>query len=158
MFVRHPASLLQQPCILDKIVVIECPVATKQRLAVYPKANLVIRRGSAFLPLRKGICLRDDTESLSKRYCTAVKTINKNPNVVWLDTEQLDALREELHRRIALEELENSWRMEGLDRIIALFQMDPAAFHREWVQPLLAAGASVEVAYACIAESCFRPN
>jgi len=73
-------------------------------------------------------------------------------------SEEVTKLREELRTEMSNKEIEESWRLEALDRVIALLQMDPAEFHRSWIEPLLAAGASLEVAYACIAESYFQPN
>jgi len=81
-----------------------------------------------------------------------MKKINKH-----IEAEQLDTLRTKLHKRLVLEEVEQSCR-QGLDQIIDLSKMDPVVFDRLWIQPLLAAGASIDVAYACIAESCLQPN
>jgi len=80
-----------------------------------------------------------------------MKAFRSNP-------ERLEKLREELRKRISREELEYSWRLEALDRIITFSQVDPTNFHRLWIKPLLAAGASLEVAIACIADSHFQPN
>ena len=83
---------------------------------------------------------------------------NKNMKALWSSPERLEKLREELRKRISREELEYSWRLEALDRIITFLQVDPKNFHRLWIKPLLAAGASLEVAIACIADSHFQPN
>jgi hypothetical protein len=87
-----------------------------------------------------------------------MKTIEESQEHLWPSTEQIERLRKKLHDRIAQEELESSWRLEALDRLIVLLQMEPTAFHRLWVQPLLAAGATTEVAIACITASYFLPN
>jgi len=87
-----------------------------------------------------------------------MKTTDENQEPQWPSAEQIKKLREKLHDRIAHEELESSWRLEALDRLITLLQMEPTAFHRLWVQPLLAAGATMEVAIACITASYFLPN
>jgi hypothetical protein len=87
-----------------------------------------------------------------------MKTTDKNQEPLWPSTEQVERLREKLHDRIAHEELEASWRLEALDRLIVLLQMEPKDFHRLWVQPLLMAGATMEVAIACITASYFLPN
>src|SRR5215472_5302859 len=42
-----------------------------------------------------------------------------------------------------------------MDRFVAFSQVDPDTFHRRWIEPLLAAGASFEVAIASIANSHF---
>jgi len=87
-----------------------------------------------------------------------MKTTEEGQEPQWPSAEQVKRLREKLHDRIAHEELESSWRLEALDRLIVLLQMEPTAFHRLWVQPLLAAGATTEVAIACITASYFLPN
>jgi hypothetical protein len=87
-----------------------------------------------------------------------MKTTNKDKNTLWNSQGHLESLRQKLHRQVSLEDVDSSWRLEALDRIVTVLQMDPAAFYQFWVQPLLAAGASPEVAYACIAESVLQPN
>jgi hypothetical protein len=87
-----------------------------------------------------------------------MKATDKSQEHLWPSTEQIERLRKKLHNRIAYEELESSWRLEALDRLIVLLQTEPKAFHRLWVQPLLAAGATMEVAIACITASYFLPN
>lgn len=51
-----------------------------------------------------------------------------------------------------------SSRLAALDRILENAEADPATFRRFWIQPLLAAGLSLEVAVARVVESYFRPN
>jgi hypothetical protein len=87
-----------------------------------------------------------------------MKTTDESQEPVWPSTEQVEKIRKKLHERIAYEEQESSWRLEALDRLITLLQMEPKAFHRLWVQPLIAAGATMEVAIACITASYFLPN
>jgi len=87
-----------------------------------------------------------------------MKTTEESQEPMWPSAEQIERLRQKLHDRITHEEPESSWRLEGLDRLIVLLQMEPTAFHRLWVQPLLAAGATMEVAIACITASYFLPN
>ena len=72
--------------------------------------------------------------------------------------EQIERLREELHRRISIEELESSGRWGASDRIVNLLEIEPATFHRLWIVPLLDAGLSLEAATACIVQSYFQPN
>jgi hypothetical protein len=81
-----------------------------------------------------------------------------NKKALWPSPELLEKLREKLHERILREELEYLWRLEAMDRLITFSQVDPATFHRLWIEPLLAAGASLGVAIACIANSHFQPN
>lgn len=68
---------------------------------------------------------------------------------------EMDALHRELreHSREGHE-----WRLAVLDRILANAERDPATFRRFWIQPLLAAGLSIEVAVARVVDSYFRPN
>ena len=53
---------------------------------------------------------------------------------------------------------EHAWRLAALDRILANAEADPATFRQSWIQPLLAAGLSLEVAVARVVDSYFRPN
>jgi hypothetical protein len=87
-----------------------------------------------------------------------MNTTKKKAKATWPRPEQMHKLREELHKRILCEELEYAWRLEAMDRIITLSQVDPATFRRMWIEPLLVAGASYEVAIASIADSHFQPN
>jgi hypothetical protein len=87
-----------------------------------------------------------------------MKTTEDTQELLWPSAEQIERLRNKLHDRIAHEELTSSWRLEALDRLIVVLQMEPTAFHRLWVQPLLAAGVTMEVAIACITASYFLPN
>lgn len=82
----------------------------------------------------------------------------KQKKAHWPNTEQLQELRTELHKRISNEEHEPSQRLEGLNRLINLSQMEPLTFHRQWIVPLLDAGATLEVATACIVQSYLQPN
>jgi hypothetical protein len=86
-----------------------------------------------------------------------MKTTEKD-KAFWPSASQIEKLREELRKRISHEELDSSWRLEALDRIVSDLQMEPATFHRLWIQPLLEAGLSLEAAIAGIAQSHFQPN
>ena len=72
--------------------------------------------------------------------------------------EQIERLREKLHLRISLEELESSGRLGALDFIVNLLGIERATLHRLWIVPLLDAGLSLEGATACILQSYFQPN
>ena len=87
-----------------------------------------------------------------------MKKTEDSQEPLWPSAEQIGRLRKQLHDRIARAELESSWRLEALDRLIVLLQMEPTAFHRLWVRPLLGAGATMEVAIACITAAYFLPN
>ena len=85
-------------------------------------------------------------------------TIDKDEEVISLSSKQMDQLRKELREAISREELGHAWQMEALDRIITFSQMNPAIFHRLWIQPLLAEGLSLEAAITHIVASYFQPN
>ena len=87
-----------------------------------------------------------------------MKEINKYEEAFPFSNELLEELRKGLRDRISLEELECALRFEALVRIFSVSQADPVAFYRVWIQPLLAAGLSREVAIACITDSCLWPN
>ena len=87
-----------------------------------------------------------------------MKKIKKDKEVLSTGNEPLEELREELRDRISLEELEDALRLDVLGPILSASEVDPLAFDRYWIQPLLAAGLSRELAIACIADSCLRPN
>jgi hypothetical protein len=87
-----------------------------------------------------------------------MRITDKDKGFSTFGTEQMEQLRRELRERISREELEYSWQLEALDRIFAASQVDPATFHHIWIQPLLAAGLSLEAAVARIVDSCFHPN
>ncbi len=82
----------------------------------------------------------------------------KEKTAPWPTPEQVAKLRKELHERILSEDIECSWQLEAVDRLIDLSQMDTMTFHRLWIEPLLNAGASLEVATGCIVRSYLQPN
>ena len=87
-----------------------------------------------------------------------MKKIGKDPEPSWPSAELVERLREKLRLRISCEELEAAWRLEALDRLISVLQLEPTAFHRLWVEPLVAAGATMDAAITCIVASYFQPN
>jgi len=87
-----------------------------------------------------------------------MKQLDKNKAASWPSTEQMEKLRGELRRRLIREELESTLQLETVGYLITALNVDPAAFRRFWVQPLLAAGASLDIALACIAQSRSQPN
>lgn len=76
----------------------------------------------------------------------------------WPSPEQLEAAREQLRKRIMYEELKSELRLEATDRLMMLLKIDRETFHRMWIQPLLAVGATLDEALACIAQSHVQPN
>lgn len=85
-------------------------------------------------------------------------TIDKGEEMISLSPKQMEQLRKELREAISREELGQAWQLEALDRIITVSQTDPRAFHRLWIQPLLAEGLSLEAAITHIVASYFQPN
>lgn len=71
--------------------------------------------------------------------------------------EQVEKAREELRNRITDEELECA-RHEAVNGLRIHLKVDPESFRRLWIRPLIEAGATMDVALACIAQSCFQPN
>lgn len=84
--------------------------------------------------------------------------IDKDKEMISLSSKQMEQLRRELRERLSREELGHTWQLEALDRIFMVSQLNPAAFHRIWIQPLLVAGLSLEEAIAHIVASYFQPN
>ncbi len=87
-----------------------------------------------------------------------MKKVSNNPEASWPSNELVEQLRQNLQKRIAREELESAYRLEALDHLIGVLQLEPTAFKRLWVEPLVAAGATMDVAIACIVASYFQPN
>jgi hypothetical protein len=82
----------------------------------------------------------------------------KDKAASWPSTEQMEKLRQELRKNLIREELESTLRLTTVGHIIRALNVDLAGFRRFWVQPLLEAGASLEIALACIAQSRFQSN
>ena len=87
-----------------------------------------------------------------------MKKFEKNNAASWPSTEQMEKLRGELRKRLIREELESALRLEAVGHLITALNVDTAGFLRFWLQPLLAAGASLEIALNGIAQSRFQPN
>jgi len=87
-----------------------------------------------------------------------VKKFGSNSEAPWPSEKMVEQLHEKLRHRIAREELESAFRLEALDRLITVLQLEPTSFQRLWVEPLIAAGATMDVAIASIVASYFQPN
>lgn len=85
-------------------------------------------------------------------------TFDKDEDIISISSKQLEQLRRELRDHISREELGHAWQLEALDRVFMVSQLNPAAFYRLWIQPLLVAGLSLEEAIAHIVASYFQPN
>jgi hypothetical protein len=84
--------------------------------------------------------------------------IDKDEEMISLSSKQMEQLRKELREAITREELGQAWQLAALGRIITISQTNPRAFHRLWIQPLLAEGLSLEAAITHIVASYFQPN
>jgi hypothetical protein len=76
------------------------------------------------------------------------KTDNKEPKT------RVEEFRERLNR----EDLERRWQLEALDHLFTEVEDHPESFHRLWIQPLVAAGLTLESAMALLIEGRFLPN
>jgi len=65
---------------------------------------------------------------------------------------------EEFRERLNREDLERSWKLEALDHLFTEVGDHPESFHRLWIQPLVAAGLTLESALALLIEGRFLPN
>jgi len=77
---------------------------------------------------------------------------------LWPNAEEVKNAREDLRLRLMHEELECALQFEAVNRLITDLRVDTESFRKLWVQPLLTAGATLEVALVCIAQSHFQPN
>ena len=98
--------------------------------------------------------VRSKNQAFSNSARIRVKMIYEKKRCLVSDKE-MEELRKELR---ASSREEHSWRLEALDRILVKAQVDPATFRQFWIQPLLAAGLSFEVAVARVLDSYFQPN
>jgi len=86
-----------------------------------------------------------------------MKKTDMEQDGLWPTPERLEKARRELHKRMS-EEIVSSLRREAVDGLIALLKIDRERLRTLWIQPLLNAGATVDMALACIAQSHFQPN
>ena len=87
-----------------------------------------------------------------------MKKMDMEQEFLWLTAEQVEKDREELRKRIRDEEVECSLRQVAVDGLIRLLQIDRETLHRLWIQPLMRAGVTLDVALGCIAKSQLQPN
>ena len=87
-----------------------------------------------------------------------MKTIKEEEELISLSSKQMGQLRKELRVRISREKLGHARQLEALDRIFIVSQTNPRAFHRLWIEPLLASGLSLDAALGHIIVSYFKPN
>ena len=65
---------------------------------------------------------------------------------------------EEFRERLDREDLERRWQLEALDHLFTEVEDQPDSFHSLWIQPLVAAGLTLESALALLIEGHFLPN
>ena len=86
-----------------------------------------------------------------------MKKMDVEQEDLWPTPEQVEKARREVHKRVMDEELA-SLRREAVDGLMALLKVDRESFRTLWIQPLVTAGATLDMALACIAQSEFQPN
>ena len=84
--------------------------------------------------------------------------MDKEQGFLWPTAEEVEKAREELQKRIMDEEVEYVLRREAENGLIKLLRIDRETLHKLWIQPLMTAGVTLDVALGCIAESEFQPN
>jgi len=87
-----------------------------------------------------------------------MKNIDLEQESVWPSAEQVEEARENLRQRLIEEDLERAARSEAVNGLIKLLKVDRETLRRLWIQPLLMAGATLDMALASIAKSQFLPN
>jgi len=87
-----------------------------------------------------------------------MKKMDLEQDVLWPSPEQLEEARAELRKRLMDEELECALRREAVDGLVKLLKVDREIFRKLWIQPLMTAGATLEMALAAIAKTQFQPN
>jgi len=87
-----------------------------------------------------------------------MKKMNKEQRFLWPTAEEVEKARKELQKRIMDEEVECALRREAENGLIKLLRIDRGTLHKLWIQPLMTAGATMDEAFGCIAESEFQPN
>lgn len=87
-----------------------------------------------------------------------MKNIDLEQESVWPSAEQVEEARENLRQRLIEEDLERAARSEAVNGLIKLLKVDRETLRRLWIQPLLMAGATLDMALASIAKSQLLPN
>jgi hypothetical protein len=83
---------------------------------------------------------------------------NKGKKLQKPNDELIKKLRKELRETIFYLGPQPSGSSEAFERMVTVLQVDPVSFHQRWIQPLLEAGATIDIAVACIAQSYLQPN
>jgi len=87
-----------------------------------------------------------------------MKALSKEEQLLSLFNKQMEEFRKELIGIISRASDEDDRRLDGLNWLLMIWQLDPTNFYRIWIEPLVAAGLNTEVAMACIADSYLLPN
>jgi len=61
-------------------------------------------------------------------------------------------------KKVSIDELEEALRLEAMDVLLTALQVDAETLYRLWIRPLMAAGATMNVALTSIARSYRQPN
>jgi len=83
---------------------------------------------------------------------------SNDKKALWPSAEQVKNAHEDLRNKLMHEELECALQFRAVNRLMNDLRVDRESFRKLWVQPLLTAGATLEVALVCIAQSHFQPN
>lgn len=86
-----------------------------------------------------------------------MKKMDEEKDGLWPTPEQLEKARTELHEQLMEEDL-GSLRREAVNGLMTLLKVDLESFRTLWIRPLVTAGATFDMALACIAQSEFQPN
>lgn len=87
-----------------------------------------------------------------------MKKIYDDQETQWPSAGQVEQAREELRKALMQEELECALRDEAVNRLMTDLKVDRKSFRALWIQPLMTAGATLDIALVSIAQSLFRPN
>ena len=123
-------------------------VAPKQRRL--PSLKAILSLAEILFSIRGESTIRVGVE-------VRMKEMDVEKEGLWPTQEQVEKARGELHQRIMDEEL-CSLRREAVDGLMTLLRVDRESLRTLWIRPLVTAGATFDMALACIAESVFRPN
>jgi len=87
-----------------------------------------------------------------------MKKMDIEQGVLWPTAEQVEKARAELRKRLQDEDLERALRRHAVNGLMKLLKVDRENFLKLWIEPLMTAGASLDIALSCIAQSQFQPN
>ena len=65
---------------------------------------------------------------------------------------------DEQRKRVSIDELEEVLRLEAMDVLLTALHVDAETLYRLWIRPLIATGATMDIALTSIVRSCFQAN